>query len=100
MNNFGSGMIDTTSVLSIINKINLYIDNEKKIINNTQNSLSLLCSYYSSDNSNVIDEKINNLYYNLSLMLENKKKYVVFITNVLNMYITLNESNTAKYKNL
>ena len=83
----------------MINKISYYIRNEEEIIQNIKNSLSLLSSYYSSsNNTKIIDNKIIDLNSSLSTMLDNKKKYVEFLVNVVNEYITENDKNIADFQ--
>jgi ribosome-associated toxin RatA of RatAB toxin-antitoxin module len=53
-----SGIIDYNSFIMIIKKIELYKDNEEKLINNINKSLGLLSSYYSGNNSKNIKNKI------------------------------------------
>ena len=92
------GIIDISSVKLIINKLELYIENEEKIITNIKTSLDLLGSYYISDNNAVINTKINNLYSSLSIMFTNKKKYVEYLNSILNSYITMDETTSTSFQ--
>ena len=57
INSFNGGVIDVSSVVMIINKLQLYIENEEKILHDIKNSLLILEDYYSSDNNKVLKNK-------------------------------------------
>ena len=85
-NNDG-GIIDTSSVMLIANKIQLYVDNEEKIIDNIKKSLILLDKYYSSQNDKVLEIKKNSLCSALDILLKKKKNYVEYLKYIVNSYI-------------
>ena len=93
------GIIDISSVRLIISKLELYIENEEKEITNIKKSLDLLSSFYISDNDMIIAKKINNLYNSLNTMFNNRKKYVEYLNNVLNVYITIDETSATNFQN-
>lgn len=95
--NFNGGIIDITSVVLIINKLKLYIENEELAISNIINSLSILDNYYSGENDKHIDNKRQNLYESLNIMLENRKKYVEYLEFVLKSYIDMDEKNMIHF---
>lgn len=99
MNINNSNVIDIGSVLNIINRIKLYIENEEKNIRNIKNILNNLEVFYSGDNSSKIMNKKNNLYNNLDKMLNNRKMYVEYINRAINNYIQLNNQNYLDYMN-
>lgn len=98
IDSFDGGLIDTSSVILIINKLKLYIENEEKIIENIQNSLSLLENYYSGDNNKTINYKKNNLYEALNTGLKNKKKYIDYLEYIVNNYIDKDNSIMSKFQ--
>lgn len=91
--NFNGGIIDINSVVLIINKLKLYIENEELAISNIINSLSILDNYYSGENDKHIDNKRQNLHESLTIMLENRKKYVEYLEFILKSYIDMDEKN-------
>ena len=98
--NFDGGLIETSSVILIINKLKLYIENEEVILNNITKTLDMLENYYSSDNKKILDNKKKNLYDSLNTMLENKKQYVEFLTYVVNSYLNKDESTSINFNDI
>ena len=96
---FDGGMIDITSVIQIVNKLNFYLQNEELIINNIKNSLFALDSYYSNDFTNKILDVKNNLYDMFNIMQRNRGKYLEHIENVVNGYIEQNDKTISAFKN-
>lgn len=90
--NFSGGIIDITSVVLIINKLKLYIENEEIQISNIINSLSILNSYYSGENYKYIDNKRQNLSELLNNILENKRKYVEYLEFIIKSYIDMDNN--------
>lgn len=95
-----SGMIDYNSVIMIIKKIELYRDNEEKIINSINNSLSLLAGYYSSGNNKYIKNKVDSLNTSLSTLLNNRNSYIEYLTRIVNTYSDMNKNNESIYNRL
>lgn len=97
INSFNGGLIDVSSVVLIINKLELYIENEEKIIRDIKNTLLTLENYYISDNDKVLKIKKDNLYDALDTILENKKKYIEYLNYVIDSYIELDENNILNF---
>lgn len=96
-----SGMIDYNSVIMIIKKIELYRDNEGKIIDNIKKSINTLSNYYYSDSNNkLLLNKINNLNNALDTMLNNRTSYIEYLTRIVNVYIDTNKENINIYNNI
>ena len=96
-----SGMIDYNSVIMIIKKIELYRDNEEKIIDNIKKSINTLSNYYYSDSNNkLLLNKINNLNNALDTMLNNRNSYIEYLTRIVNTYIDTNKENINIYNNI
>mgnify|MGYP000630594202 CR=1 FL=1 len=96
-----SGMIDYNSVIMIIKKIELYRDNEEKIIDNIKKSINTLSNYYYSDSNNkLLLNKINNLNNALDTMLNNRTSYIEYLTRIVNVYIDTNKENINIYNNI
>lgn len=96
---FNGGLIDDTSVMLIINKLTLYIENEEKIVNNIVNSLFMLDNYYSGENNKVLDVKKQNTYDTLNTMLKNRKEYVEFLKSIVDSYIENDDRNQIEFQN-
>ena len=97
INSFNGSIIDVSSVVLIINKLELYIENEEKIILDIKNALLALENYYISDNDKVLKVKKENLYNALDTILENKKRYIEYLNYVVNNYIELDEKNMLNF---
>ena len=97
INSFNGGVIDISSVVMIINKLQLYIENEERILLDIKNSLLILEDYYVSDNNNVLKSKKDNLYNCLNTVLENRKKYIEYLNYIVNSYIDLDEKNMLSF---
>lgn len=97
INGFNGGIIDVSSVVMIINKLQLYIENEERILLNIKNSLLLLEDYYSGDNNKILKYKKDNLYNSLNIVLENRKKYIEYLNYIVNSYIDLDEKNMQSF---
>lgn len=97
INGFNGGVIDVSSVVMIINKLQLYIENEERILLDIKNSLLMLEDYYSSDNNKVLKSKKDNLYNTLNTVLENRKKYIEYLNHVVNSYIDLDEKSMLSF---
>lgn len=97
INSFDGGIIDVSSVVLIIKKLELYIENEEKIILDIKNTLLILENYYISDNDKVLKVKKENLYNVLDTILENKKRYIEYLNYVVNNYIELDEKNMFNF---
>ena len=95
---FEGNMIDVSGISIIINKLELYIDNEEKIIEEIVNTLNKLSSDYKSDNNDVyIDEKRNNLISSLYKVLDNKKKMTEYLRKVIYKYRTIDNNVNLYY---
>lgn len=81
----------------IINKLELYIENEEKIVRDIKKTLSSLQSYYSGDNNSVVNSKIDNLVIALDMMLDNRTKYVESLRLTVEGYKTMDQDNTVEY---
>lgn len=92
-----SGIIDVSSVNIIIDKLNMYIDNEEKILLNIEKTLSTLKNYYSSDNDGLLNLKRNNLYDSFDIILENKKRYVEYLNHIVEQYVSMDGINMINY---
>lgn len=99
INGFNGGVIDVSSVVMIINKLQLYIENEERILLDIKNSLLILEDYYSGDNDGVLKSKKDNLYNSLNVVLENRKKYIEYLNYVVNSYIDLDEKSMLNFNN-
>ena len=97
INSFDGGIIDVLSVVLIIKKLELYVENEEKIILDIKNTLLILENYYISDNDKVLKVKKENLYNALDTILENKKRYIEYLNYVVNNYIELDEKNMLNF---
>lgn len=96
--NFDGNMIDTSGVSVIINKLELYIENEEKIIENIISTLDKLKNdYQSNDNDSYIEEKRNNLISSLYEVLDNKKKMKEYLNDVMVKYIILDSNINLHY---
>ena len=96
---FDGGVIDVSSVVMIINKLQLYIENEERILLEINKTLLMLENYYSSDNNKALKFKKDNLYNSLNIVLGNKKKYIEYINHVIKRYLYLDEKNMLSFKN-
>lgn len=92
-------MIDTTSVINIISKLNMYIEEESKIINEINNILYNLENNYINDNSSIIKEKDNDIINNLKILLEDKITYTNYLHRVVNKYISIDELKYREFNN-
>lgn len=81
----------------IINKLELYIENEEKIVRDIKKTLSSLQSYYSGDNNSVVNSKIDNLVIALDMMLDNRTRYVESLRLTVEGYKTMDQDNTVEY---
>lgn len=97
INDFNGGVIDISSVVMIINKLQLYIENEERILLDVKNSLLMLEDYYVSDNNNTLKSKKDNLYNCLNTVLENRKKYIEYLNHIVNTYIDLDEKSILRF---
>ena len=97
INSFDGGIIDVSSVVLIIKKLELYIENEEKIILDIKNTLLILENYYISDNDKVLKVKKKKLYNVSDTILENKKRYIEYLNYVVNNYIELDEKNMFNF---
>lgn len=96
--NFNGNMIDASSVNVLINKLELYIENEEKIINDIVVTLNKLNdNYRSDDNGSLIREKTNNLVSSLYVILYNKKKITEYLKGVIIQYRTMNANVESYY---
>jgi len=91
------GIIEDTSVMLIINKLELYIENEDRTVQNIKDSLSSLQSYYSGDNDSVIDPKVDTLISSLNVMLDNRMRYVDSLRLIVQGYVGMDQSTAMKY---
>lgn len=98
MDKYDGVFFDYTSVMGIISRLSLYIENEEKIIINIKNTLLSLDNYYKGDNSSAISSKKANLTEALDTLLEHKKKYVIYIQNMLDSYMAIDESIYLSYQ--
>lgn len=81
------GIIDDSSVMLIINKLEMYIENEEKIVKNIEESLSILQGYYSGDNNSAFNSKSDGLIEALNTMLNNRYVYLESLKQTLIGYI-------------
>ncbi len=92
------GFIDTKEVSIIINKLKLYIENEKKIISNIKEWMNNIQSSYLGDNSPLIQKKAKNLFINLDTLLKNRESYIEYINQVIKLYMETDEKNYTSFK--
>lgn len=96
-NNDG-GMIYYEPLMTIVKKLNLYIETEEKIIQNIEETIMCLSDFYSGNNSKTIENKINNLKFAMSSMLNNRRDYVSYIEYIIEIYITKDENAASIFK--
>lgn len=100
LGNYDGGIINDTEVILIINKLDLYIENEERIVQNIKSSLSSLQSYYSGDNDSVVNSKIDNLIIALDTMLDNRNRYVESLRLTVEGYKTHDQDSAVKYNGI
>ena len=95
---FTGGIIEPNSFRLIINKLELYIENEEKIIFNIKKSLELLNNNYIGNNNQKVLNKKNNINNSLRTLLDNRKKYIIYLKKILNDYITMDENTSTNFQ--
>lgn len=98
MERFDGVRVDYNSVLGIISRLSLYIENEEKVIFDMKMALGNLDSFYDGSNASAISSKKTNLASNLDTLLEHKKKYIIYIRDMLESYMALDESTYLSYQ--
>lgn len=93
-------MIDSNSVINIINSLKLNIELEEKLIVNIINTINNLNNNYTGINSKLLISKKDNLSDALNTMIDNRKRVVCFLDRMISNYILLNEKETIRYSNL
>ncbi len=89
--------IDSNSLIAIINRLKLTIENEEKIISNIKICINNLESFYTSDNLPLIKKKKENLFNDLNIVLNNRKSYVEYISQIVNKYVAMDKKNYINY---
>lgn len=95
-NNYGT-MIDINNVIVVINKLQLYIDNEEKIKDNINNLLESFDTCYYGDNTKILNEKQMNIVNCLNTIFENKKKCIALLNEMVNKYYNLDIDTALEY---
>lgn len=95
-NNYGT-MIDINNVIVVINKLQLYIDNEEKIKDNINNLLESFDTCYYGDNTKILNKKRMNIVNCLNTIFENKKKCISLLNEIVNKYYNLDIDTALEY---
>lgn len=92
--------LDTDSVIIVINKLKMYISEEEKNILNMKKILNNLSYYYSGYSDKILNSKINSLCTALNVMINNKKNYILYLNNIINKYVEMDQNNFRLYSKL
>ena len=95
-NNYGT-MIDINNVIVVINKLQLYIDNEEKIKDNINNLFESFDTCYYGDNTKILNEKQMTIVNCLNTIFENKKKCIALLNEIVNKYYNLDIDTALEY---
>ena len=86
------GILESELLEKNIEYLQFYINEEYKMLNNIYNQMIECNSCYSSLNSKLFINEINNIPNNIKLIQENRLKYINILNNVIVKYKETSES--------
>ena len=94
------GIKNTDEFNRVIINLELYIANEKKLVQNIKDTLSSLQKYYSSDNNSIVNSKISNLFTAMNMMLDNRSKYIESLKLTFDSYLKMNNDAFQNFNDI